>query len=980
MSVKTQTVIRILVLALAYFAAGWLGLRIPYTGTHITLVWLPTGIAVAALIRWGASVWPGIYLGAFLVNLAIGSSPSLAVGIAVGNTLGPMLAAIGLGRMEFHPAFDRRKDVGSFIAAACVGMMASASGGVASLHLAGLLPLETMGAAWLTWWMGDAVGVLLAAPFLLSLGRGRMEQLRRNRKELLLWILIGGVVVWLAFVQDYQGTRNSLPLAFLTLPVLAWAALRFGNTGTALATLGCSVVAAWSTTNGHGPFALADGHARLFLLWSYMATTVLTGSLITALQAERVLVEKNLRESEEKVRGLFELSPLGIALVDMTGRFVEFNEAFRNICGYSAEELKSLDYWTLTPRKYEADEARQLESLERSGRYGPYEKEYVRKDGSRVPLRLNGMLITGNDGRKYIWSIVENIADRRRTEEDLRIAATAFEAQVGIIVTDPEGVILRVNRAFTEDTGYSAEEAIGQTPRLLKSGRHDTAFYAAMWDSIQHKGGWQGEIWDRRKSGEIYPKWMTITAVKGDDGTTKDYVCTQSDITDRKAKEDEIRHLAFYDPLTHLPNRRLLRDRLHHALAASHRSRKQGALLFIDLDNFKTLNDTLGHDKGDLLLQQVGQRLASCVREEDTVARLGGDEFVVMLESLSHKSNEAAAQAEMVGEKILATLNQNYLLDGHDYRSTPSIGVTLFGNQHESMEELLKQADLAMYQAKAAGRNALRFFDPEMQSAVTARVALEADLRQAVREGQFLLYYQAQVEERERLTGAEVLVRWRHPQRGMVFPGDFIALAEETGLILPLGLWVLEMACAQLAAWALSPDTTRLTLAVNVSAHQLRQPNFVEQVLAVLESSGADPEKLKLELTESELMDNVEDTIAKMTALKDRGVGFALDDFGTGYSSLAYLKRLPLEKLKIDRSFVMDVLTDPNDAVIATTIVALARSLGLEVIAEGVETEEQRTFLAQNGCHAYQGYLFSRPLPLDAFEALVRERSASAPA
>ncbi len=556
---------------------------------------------------------------------------------------------------------------------------------------------------------------------------------------------------------------------------------------------------------------------------------------------------------------------------------------------------------------------------------------------------------------------------QQRSGTQLRIAATAFESQEGIIITDTRQVILQVNRAFTETTGYTAEEAVGQTPRLLKSGRHDQDFYRAMWETIHRTGGWQGEIWDRRKNGEIYPKWLTITAVKSDDGVVTHYVGTHTDITARKAAEDEIMHLAFYDPLTQLPNRRLLIDRLTQALAASTRSGRHGALLFIDLDHFKTLNDTLGHDKGDLLLQQVALRLATCVREGDTVARLGGDEFVVVLEGLSELAEEAATQTETVGEKILATLNQPYLLAGYENRSTPSIGITLFSGQQTSIEELLRQADLAMYQSKAAGRNTLRFFDPQMQATVTARAALELDLREALRQQQFVLYYQAQVLGEGRLTGAEVLLRWQHPQRGLVSPAAFIDVAEETGLILPLGHWVLATACAQLATWAAQPNTSHLSLAVNVSAKQLQQADFVDQVLAVLGSTGANPHRLKLELTESLLVSNVETTIAKMTALKAHGVGFSLDDFGTGYSSLSYLKRLPLDQLKIDQSFVRDILIDPNDAAIAKMVLALADSLGLSVIAEGVETEAQRSFLAALGCHAYQGYLFSRPLPLERF-------------
>lgn len=449
------------------------------------------------------------------------------------------------------------------------------------------------------------------------------------------------------------------------------------------------------------------------------------------------------------------------------------------------------------------------------------------------------------------------------------------------------------------------------------------------------------------------------------------------DITERKQAQEDIQQLAFTDALTGLPNRRLLIDRLKHALAICARSQREGALLFIDLDNFKTLNDTLGHDVGDLLLQQVAQRLLLCVRAGDTVSRLGGDEFVVLLQDLHANAQQAAVQVEVVVEKLLSSLSEAYLLGGDVHHSSASIGVALFGLQHESVDELLKRADLAMYSAKAAGRNTLRFFDPSMQTVITSRAALEADLREAVRQEQFVLHYQAQVAIQPALgdcvaTGAEVLVRWLHPERGMVSPAEFIPVAEEIGLILPLGQWVLTTACVQLALWAADPEMAHLTLAVNVSARQIHHRDFVAQVLTTLEYTGANPRRLKLELTESMLVMNVEDVIAKMNALKAVGVGFAIDDFGTGYSSLSYLKRLPLDQLKIDQSFVRDILIDPNDASIARMVVVLARSLGLTVIAEGVETEEQRDALVGLGCHAYQGYFFSRPLPLTEFEAFVQ--------
>jgi diguanylate cyclase (GGDEF)-like protein/PAS domain S-box-containing protein len=575
--------------------------------------------------------------------------------------------------------------------------------------------------------------------------------------------------------------------------------------------------------------------------------------------------------------------------------------------------------------------------------------------------------------------LARDVTSRKQTETDLRVAATAFDANQGMAITDADKLIVKVNPAFTEITGYSQEEALGKSLNFLNSGRHDTAFYAHMWQTVIDAGSWRGEIWNRRRNGDIYPDMRSVTAVRGDGGQITHFVNTFSDITQRKATEDEIRKLAFYDALTLLPNRRLLQERLRMSLTSTARNHQRGALLFIDLDNFKTLNDTQGHDVGDLLLQLVAQRLTECVRKADTVARLGGDEFVMMLEELSADPALAAAHVTHVGEKVIEMLNRPYTLVGREFHITPSIGITLYDGQTQTSDELLKQADLAMYQAKAAGRNTMLFYDPEMQAVVTQRVALEADIRQGIAQQQFLLHYQPQVDGANNVLGVEALLRWAHPSSGMVAPSSFIPLAEETGLILPLGRWVLQRACTQLAEWAHHPTREAWTLAVNVSARQFRQADFVGDICQVLRDTGANPHRLKLELTETMLLTDLDDTIAKMDLLQQQGVGFSLDDFGTGYSSLAYLKLLPLDQLKIDQSFVRDLLNDPNDAAIARTVIALARSLGLAVIAEGVETDAQHAFLLREGCDAYQGYLFTRPLPVDALEAWAEAREAVVP-
>ena len=557
----------------------------------------------------------------------------------------------------------------------------------------------------------------------------------------------------------------------------------------------------------------------------------------------------------------------------------------------------------------------------------------------------------------------------------LKLASSVFAtASEGITIADTQGTILDVNDAFTLVTGYSREEVIGKNPRLLQSGRHDAQFYANMWQSILKSGQWQGEIWNRRKNGEIYPEWLTITAgavINDGKRIVTHYVATFSDITQRKRNEAEIYQLAFFDPLTGLPNRRLLMDRLRHILAARDTGACHATLLFIDIDNFKTLNDIKGHDVGDLLLIEIARRLQSCAREGDTVSRLGGDEFVVMLEGLSAEPDQAATQAKAAGEKILQTLNRPYLLKDFEYHSSCSIGISLF-SQNASADELLKQADTAMYEAKTAGRNALRFFDPAMQAALEARAAIEADMRLALTRGEFTLHYQIQVTAGNEPIGAEVLLRWNHPQHGLVYPATFIALAEETGLILPIGQWVLEAACTQLKAWEKNAGSRELVLAVNVSAKQFGTEGFVDQIESMLLRSGIVPARLKLEITESMLLSNVEKVISTMRQLKALGVSFSIDDFGTGYSSLQYLKRLPLDQLKIDQSFVRDIALDISDQAIVRTIIAMAQNMSLSVIAEGVETEAQKQLLLSSGCNHFQGYLFSKPVPIEKFELLLK--------
>jgi diguanylate cyclase (GGDEF)-like protein/PAS domain S-box-containing protein len=555
------------------------------------------------------------------------------------------------------------------------------------------------------------------------------------------------------------------------------------------------------------------------------------------------------------------------------------------------------------------------------------------------------------------------------TNADLRIAATAFDSQEGMIVTDADRRILRINRTFSELSGYEPGELLGKPTTVLRPDRNDPAVLQNMQEMLETNGRWQGEMWLRTKNGSPVERWLTISAVKDRDGRTTHFVGAYYDMSERRKAEQKIRELAFYDQLTGLPNRTLLLDRARQTVSVSFDSRTYAALLFIDLDHFKTLNDTLGHAKGDKLLRQAAKRIESCVRATDTVSRFGGDEFVVLLTDLgTSDAMSAALHVESIGEQVLAALCEPHDLDGIVYRCTGSIGAALFCDDDVDMEELLKRADMAMYAAKSSGRNAMRFFDPEMQEVVESRAALEADLRADIARKNFVLHYQPQISSSGELIGAEALLRWPRPGPNPPSPAEFIPLAESTGLILPLGDWVMEAACRQLAEWAHHPTLSDMSIAVNVSAVQLHHPGFVDRVGEIVVRTGANARRLTLEVTEGFEIARIEEVIAKMTVLRKMGVSFSLDDFGTGYSSLSYLKRLPIDQLKIDKSFVRDVLVDPNDAAIAEMIIALGETLGLGIIAEGVETEEQRTFLESRGCCGFQGYLFARPMPQQQFE------------
>jgi diguanylate cyclase (GGDEF)-like protein/PAS domain S-box-containing protein len=698
--------------------------------------------------------------------------------------------------------------------------------------------------------------------------------------------------------------------------------------------------------------------------------------------SDRKIVEEELRSSEERYRSTFEQAGLGILHGSFEGNLLRCNTRLAEMLGYRPEEMfgrNVREFVAQTDMPRVEQSMRELIAGKRSSIRS--EGQYICKDGSTIWAALTTSVQRDSDGRPlHFLCLAQDITVHKEAEEKLtaiqselrdseeryRIAFHTTLDAIAITRID-DGKYIEVNPAFLRMVLYTREEIMGRTSEELKIWA-DIADRVRMMQMISSTGACRSfEAQFRKKNGELV--WGMLSAARVELKGVPCLLTVTRDMTESKQAEEEIRNLAFYDPLTGLPNRRLLQERLRQVVAANSRVGRVSALLFVDLDNFKTLNDTLGHHTGDLLLKEVAKRLSAMVRSTDTVARLGGDEFVIMLENLSDSTEDAATLAGSVGEGILTSICAPFQLNSYECLSTCSIGITVFGERAGGVNEILQQADIAMYQAKAAGRNAMRFFAPQLQTAVNERATLEEDLRLAVRENQFELWYQPQISA-GRLVGAEALLRWRHPRRGILGPGEFIGLAEESGLILPLGNWALQQACRQIVAWSLRKGQPPVNVAVNISARQFRQPDFIEQVLDAIERSGVNPESLTLELTESMLVENIEEVIDRMTALKMLGVHFALDDFGTGYSSLTYLKRLPLDQLKVDRSFVQDILVDATSGAIAQTIVSLSRAMHLDVVAEGIETEEQRRYLQRLGCQIFQGYLFSRPLPVEEFEAL----------
>lgn len=673
-----------------------------------------------------------------------------------------------------------------------------------------------------------------------------------------------------------------------------------------------------------------------------------------------------LRASRQKYKDLVHALPEIVFEVDTAGRLTFVNRTGLRAFGIDPEDLARgltvVD--TVIPQDAERVRA-EFERVMQGEELGWQNYTARRKNGATFPMSVHaqpiGLGAHGSEVRGARGIAVDN-TQREAAEAELRLSASVFENSIeGILITDPQGTILRANRAATTITGYPREELLGQTPRLFRSDRHDERFYSAMWSIILETGSWHGEIWNTRKSGEVYPQWLSISTVRGPDGEPTHYIAVFSDISSQKRFEERIHRLAHYDPLTDLPNRRLFQDRLEHALAQARRDNGQVALLYLDVDRFKSVNDSLGHAVGDQLLQQVSDRLRRAVRESDTVARLGGDEFTVILRGFDNPA-AAVAGAVRVAQQVIHSVRVPMILEGHDVAVTVSIGIALYPQDASSAHDLVMNADTAMYHAKGAGRNDYRFYAQEMNASAKARLIMEGHLRRAAERGEFELYYQPRVDVRSNhVLGYEALLRWSHDSRTLA-PGHFMGLLEESGLIIEVGEWVVTEACRQLRHWH-AQGRDGLRMAINLSPKQFFQEDLAGRLRDIIEASGVPPATLEFEITESSLLGDETGVMAVLAELKRIGVSIAIDDFGTGYSSLSYLKRLPIDTLKVDRSFVGGIPDDADDTAITSAIVALGHSLKLRVVAEGVETEAQLAVLRELGCDEYQGYLFERPLP-----------------
>ncbi len=952
-------------LALAYFSTAQIGLKFALVHNTVTLFWPPSGIALAALLIFGWRLFPAIIVGEFFIILTTGLPVFSALGISIGNAVEGLLGFYLLRLMDFDERMHSLRDIGMlFVFGVLLSPLVAAINGAWWIKCA-------VGGSWADalhtlqyWWMGDALGIALFTPLILVWLRGDALEWTQERVR-------GGVLIFIVLIVAglilFLDLPNHLIQIGLLFPVLIWISLNFDLRCVSSALLlifFISILGLMSLDVAHA----ANLEVLINYVWGYNLLFALTSFSVAVLSAQRSRNEQALRLSEENLNRAQVVGGVGSWQLDVVNNRLKWTDEAYRIFGIS--QGTKLDYETFLQKVYPDDRDLVNETWRQALQGKPYDIEHrILVDDKVKWVREQANLDFNADTGNAVNAIgtVRDITRQKLEESALRLAASVFESSgEAILITDEKANVVAVNHTFSGMSGYRAEEVLGKNPNILASGRHSAEFYRAMWDDLNNYGYWQGEIWDKHKGGRIYPKWTSITAVRDERGNVVNYVSISRDITEQNEAEKNIHFLAYYDVLTGLPNRTLLRDRLGQLIATSHRDKNQFALLFLDLDRFKYINDSMGHSVGDRLLQSVAQRIQENVREGDTVARLGGDEFIVLL----RESGESSAA--LVAKKFLEVLSIPYDLDGQVISTRASVGISIYPDHAQDADTLIKSADMAMYRAKEEGRDNYKFFAPEMNFRVDMLFSMEKDLRQALERNEFFLMYQPQADlTTGAFCGVEALIRWNHPVKGLVSPAEFIPVAEETGQIVAIGEWVLRTACEQHVAWR-KQGLADFTMAVNLSMRQLRQPMLGKLVRDVLAESGLESQHLELEITEGIMMGDNQSAMVFLNEMHELGIHLSIDDFGTGFSSLNYLKKLPVDKLKIDQSFVRDIETDESDAAIIRSIISLGHRLNLRVIAEGVETQEQLDFLRVRGCDEMQGYFYARPLTADALFKFVK--------
>jgi len=965
-------------LLLLYYAAGRLGLSMAFVHLSASPVWAPTGIALAALLIWGYRVWPLILLGALLVNFTTSGSWPASLLIAGGNTLEGLAGAWLVNRYAGgRQAFDQPRDLVKFtLLAALAATMLSATIGVSALVLTGLASAAKFGPIWLTWWLGDATGALIVTPVLvLWAQQPALHWARRQTAEAALLLLALLAVSALLFGGFTGLSAGNYPVGFITLPLVAWAALRFGQREVALLSLLLSTLAVAGTLRGFGPFVRASPNESLLLLQAFIAVISTTGLILAAVVMERRRTAQTLRESEERYRIVAETASDAIIAIDQDSTINYANHAAETIFGYRVDELLGHELTMLMPKALRARHRASLGLYVATGEkhlsWSGVELPGRHKDGHQMAIEVSFGEYRRNGAHQFI-GIVRDITARKQAEQSQRWLASIVEStDDAVIGKDLTGLILSWNRGAEQIYGYSAAEMIGRPVSLLVP-LERTEELANLMLAIRRGEHVRHQETERIcKDGSRVPVALTLSPVLDSTGAIVGASAIERDISARKQAEQRIHYLAQHDVLTGLPNRMLCHDRIGQALSHAHRNRSKVAVLFLDLDGFKHINDSLGHQVGDQLLQQAAQRLQQCLREGDSVARLGGDEFVLTLPAIGDSAN-----AMPIADKILQALREPFGVGQHQLHVTGSIGISLYPADGADTATLMRAADSAMYHAKHMGRDNYQFFTEQLNATAQRRLLVANLLYQALARRELTLHYQPQVNlESGQIVAAEALLRWQQPQLGLVEPREFIKVAEDTGLIVPIGEWVLRTACQQLLQWRQS-GYPYLNLAVNLSLQQIRRGEFVALIGSILKETGLPAAALGIDISEALFMTQNPQNVAVLEQLAALGVRLAVDHFGSGYANLASLQRFPIHALKIDQSFIHGITSSRNDAAIVKAIIAMAHSLKLRVIGEGVETVEQAAFLKAHGCMEVQGLYCEEPLSTLAFDELLRIRLA----